>query len=112
MTVQAIGVLVAPENTPTKPIPANRAKGKGIQVERAFPNVAPVKNRGVTSPPLKPAPKVNPVMPVFTNQSYQGSGVSKASTILGTPKPMYTVVFENHTINAITSPPMSGRKGG
>ena len=87
ITVQAIGVLVAPENTATNPIPANKAKGSGIKPCRAFPKVAPVKNKGVTSPPLNPAPKVNPVKPVLANQSYQGKGVSKASTILGTPKP-------------------------
>ena len=87
MTVQAKGVLVAPEKTATKPIPAKSANGNGIQVANEFPNVAPVKNSGVTSPPLNPAPSVKLVKPVLANQSYQGSGVSKASRILGTPKP-------------------------
>mgnify|MGYP006190793831 CR=1 FL=1 len=83
-----MGVFVAPEKTPTNPIPAKSAKGKGIQAENAFPRVAPVKNSGVTSPPLNPDPKVNPVNPVFASQSYHGKGTSNASTILGTPSPI------------------------
>ena len=42
MSVHANGVLDAPENTPTKPIAANKLKGKGIIVESVFPKVAPI----------------------------------------------------------------------
>lgn len=51
MRVQAIGVLVAPENTATKPIAAIRLMGKGRNMERKLPRVAPTKKSGVTSPP-------------------------------------------------------------
>ena len=88
ITVQASGVLEAPAKIETKPIAAKTAIGKGIQFESEFPKVAPVKNKGVTSPPLKPDPKVIPVNPVLAIQSYHGKGDSKASKILGTPNPI------------------------
>ena len=68
MTVQAIGVCVAPENTATKPIPAKSAIGKGTIIDSALPKVAPMKNKGVTSPPLKPAPKVKVVNKIFNKK--------------------------------------------
>ena len=61
MSVQAIGVLVAPANTATKPIPASNPMGRGTMADKALPNVAPTKNKGVTSPPLKPTPMVKVV---------------------------------------------------
>ena len=67
--VQAIGVLVAPENTAAKPIPASKATGNGTNHTNAFPSVAPIMNRGVTSPHLKPAPMVNDVKRIFNKKS-------------------------------------------
>ena len=67
--VQAIGVFVAPAKTATKPIPANNGIGKGINQIRTFPKVAPIKNKGVTSPPLKPAPSVKEVSSIFRKKS-------------------------------------------
>ena len=67
--VQAIGVCVAPEKTATNPIPAKRAMGKGTIRDKALPRVAPIKNSGVTSPPLNPAPSVNPVNNIFRRKS-------------------------------------------
>ena len=69
MTVQAIGVWVAPEKTATNPIPANKAIGKGTITDKALPKVAPTKKRGVTSPPLNPAPSVKPVKSIFRRKS-------------------------------------------
>ena len=92
ITVQAIGVCVAPENTATNPIPANNAIGNGTKTDNALPKVAPTKKRGVTSPPLNPAPKVNPVKRIFNRKSYEVFGVEKESTIIGTPRPIYFVV--------------------
>ena len=85
--VQAIGVWVAPENTATNPIPAKRAIGIGIMADKALPKVAPTKNNGVTSPPLKPAPKVNPVNNILSKKSYHWLWFEKESTITGTPNP-------------------------
>lgn len=69
MSVQAIGVCVAPEKTATKPIPAKSAIGSGTIRDKVLPNVAPMKKRGVTSPPLNPAPNVNPVNKIFNKKS-------------------------------------------
>ena len=48
ISVQAIGVLVAPAKTATKPIPARNDTCSGSIADNALPNVAPTKNRGVT----------------------------------------------------------------
>ncbi|MNL77682.1 hypothetical protein D3C87_2039160 [compost metagenome] len=66
---QAIGVLAAPAKTATKPIPANKPTGKGKNKDKALPKVAPIKNKGVTSPPLKPAPNVRAVNKIFQAKS-------------------------------------------
>ncbi len=67
--VQASGVLVAPANTATKPAPASSPTGKGTTADNALPNVAPMKNSGVTSPPLKPDDKVTVVKRIFTKNT-------------------------------------------
>ena len=71
--VQAKGVFVAPEKTATKPIPANKAVGNGMNKLKALPKVAPIKNRGVTSPPLKPHESVITVKAIFNAKSYHGN---------------------------------------
>ena len=73
--VHAKGVFVAPENTATNPIPANSANGRGINTLNALPKVAPIKNNGVTSPPLKPALIVNVVKSNFKIKSCCGEVV-------------------------------------
>lgn len=50
--------------TATNPSPANRLMGNGMIKDKALPKVAPTKNKGVTSPPLKPTPIVNVVKSV------------------------------------------------
>ena len=69
ISVQAMGVFVAPEKTATKPIPASNAIGKGKNKDNAFPKVAPIKNKGVTSPPLKPTPMVKVVNKILMAKS-------------------------------------------
>ena len=61
--------MVAPAKTATNPIPAKSATGKGKKSDKALPKVAPIKNNGVTSPPLKPAPKVNPVNKILSRST-------------------------------------------
>src|SRR5690606_34375801 len=92
ITVQAIGVFVAPAKTATNPIPASKSIGRGTNQINALPNVAPIKNNGVTSPPLKPAPSVNEVNSNLSKKSYEFRLVSKASTMVGIPNPIYFVV--------------------
>ena len=72
MTVQAMGVFVAPAKTATNPIPAKSPMGRGINQINTFPRVAPIKNRGVTSPPLKPAPNVKVISYIAANILYLG----------------------------------------
>ena len=112
ITVQAIGVWVAPEKTATNPIPAKRAIGIGITVDNALPKVAPTKNRGVTSPPLKPAPSVKPVNKILRRKSYHWFGFEKESTITGTPNPENFVNPKPAIAIAKTTPPITGRSGG
>ena len=112
MTVQAIGVWVAPEKTATNPIPASSAIGNGTTTDKALPKVAPTKNNGVTSPPLKPAPNVKPVNNIFIKKSEGAFGVENASTITGTPRPAYfSVPIKNKAVAKII-PPTNGRSGG
>lgn len=110
--VQASGVLVAPANTATNPIPASNAIGNGKNHTNTLPNVAPIKNKGVTSPPLKPAPMVNVVNNNFSRKSYPCISVSNEACMVGTPNPMYLVVPNIQTAIAIIIPPANGRKGG
>lgn len=56
--------------TATNPSPANRLMGNGMIKDKALPKVAPTKNKGVTSPPLKPTPIVNVVKISFKRKSY------------------------------------------
>ncbi|MNR61574.1 hypothetical protein D3C85_1833620 [compost metagenome] len=65
---------VAPENTATNPKPAKKAIGIGIMINNALPKAAPIKNNGVTSPPLKPAPKVKLVNKILRRKSYHSFG--------------------------------------
>lgn len=53
----AKGVFEAAPKTATIPIPAKNGIGRGMIKESELPSVAPIKNNGVTSPPLKPTDK-------------------------------------------------------
>ena len=102
---------VAPANTATKPIPANKAIGSGINQIKILPNVAPIKNSGVTSPPLKPALKVKLVNKIFKAKSKLPAGVLKASTMEGIPNPIYFVELVSTINKAMNMPPIKGRNG-
>lgn len=98
--------------TATNPSPANRLMGNGMIKDKALPKVAPTKNKGVTSPPLKPTPIVNVVKISFKRKSYHICCSEKEATMVGTPSPMYLVVPNSQTAKAIIIPPATGRKGG
>jgi hypothetical protein len=104
-------VFAAPENTATNPIAASKEEGKGRMWDKALPNVDPMKNRGVTSPPLKLAPSVTAVNTNLPAKSYTGSFVLKEATIVGMPKPMYFVVPRPMTAAVTIRPPTNGRNG-
>src|SRR5262245_46954789 len=68
MIVHANGVLVAPQNTARNPSAANKSTGAPSSHASVLPNAAPMKNSGVTSPPLKPALSVTAVNNSFHHQ--------------------------------------------
>ncbi len=103
---------VAPENTATNPKPAKSAIGIGIIRDKVLPKVAPTKNIGVTSPPLKPAPKVNPVNNILSKKTYHGLAFEKESTIIGTPNPENSVNPKPAMAMAKMIPPIKGLNGG
>ncbi len=109
--VHAIGVLVAPANTATNPMPAMNDTDNGMIADNALPKVAPTKKRGVTSPPLNPTPIVNVVKISFSRKSYHICVSENEFTMTGIPSPIYLVVPMIHTHNAMHTPPISGLNG-
>lgn len=67
----AIGVLAAPANTLTKPIAEKVAESTPKTCAKREPAVAPIKNMGVTIPPLPPKPSVTLVKTIFKINAYQ-----------------------------------------
>ena len=63
-----MGVWAAPQKTEMNPSAANNSIGALMPVAKLLPRVAPMKKRGVTSPPLKPEPRVTTVRTNFHNQ--------------------------------------------
>ena len=86
--IHATRVFVAPAKTATKPKPANKPTGSGINQTSALPRHAPIKNNGVTSPPLKPKPMVNVVSNSFIKKSLDSKGLINASLMVGIPNPI------------------------
>src|ERR1700712_3538044 len=66
--VHARGVLVAPAKSAINPSPANKSTGAPSTTPSTCPSVAPMKNNGVTSPPLNPLPSVTAVKSSFHHQ--------------------------------------------
>ena len=83
-----------------------------MKKDKALPKVAPMKNSGVTSPPLNPAAKVSIVSAIFIAKSYNGSCSSNDCKMVGIPKPIYFVVPKAKTAKATNIPPTNGRSGG
>jgi len=75
---QVIGVFVAPVKTPINPSAAKNAVGSNKTVDRVEPSVAPISNRGVTSPPWNPAPRVKAVNTSFHKNANISEVPSKA----------------------------------
>ncbi|MDO7204054.1 hypothetical protein Q5M85_07800 [Paraclostridium bifermentans] len=70
----AIGVFVAPANTPIIPSPAKNSIGSPIILASKFPKVAPITNNGVTSPPWNPTASVSDVKTSFIINAPLGTG--------------------------------------
>ncbi len=73
-------------------MPASSDGDIGRTPESALPSVAPIKNSGVTSPPLNPAPSVITVNTNFAAHWYAGCRDPNEATIVGIPRPIYRVV--------------------
>ena len=58
MMLADIGVFAAPASSATIPIAENMDISRPKVVANAFPEVAPIKNMGVTTPPLPPKLRV------------------------------------------------------
>jgi len=67
--VEAIGELVEPDNTATKPSAAKRGIFPSIKCPKKLPAVEPTNKIGVTNPPLPPNPKVIDVNKIFNKGS-------------------------------------------
>ena len=63
--IDVIGQLVTPQKTETSPRDAPNDGFNPIRLPKVFPKVAPMKNTGTISPPLKPAPRVIAVNKIF-----------------------------------------------
>ena len=89
--VAVMGDFAAAPNTATIPIPARYPGESGIKTLNALPSVAPIKNRGVTSPPLKPDCKVITVSNILSKNSCAGAAWLKLFVIVGIPSPAISI---------------------
>jgi len=83
-----IGVLAAPASKATSPI-AEKVEGLSPKsFANKLPDVAPIKNIGVTMPPLPPKLRVIAVKIIFRINAYQTiSSPSRQEFIVSVPKP-------------------------
>lgn len=86
--------------------------GKGIKPNNEAPNTAPIKNNGVTSPPLKPALKIKLVNSIFSKKSNEPCWCIKASWITGSPRPVIFSCPESSIKAVKIKPPITGLKIG
>jgi hypothetical protein len=101
-----MGVLAAPAKRATNPIAENVAISNPNSEANKVPELAPIKNIGVTIPPLPPKPSVMLVKTIFSKKAYQTVFTPcKQDCIVSKPKPRYS--FEQIKTNpTITSPPI------
>ena len=86
---EAMGQFTAPQNTATSPTAAAKDGGSPSSPPAAQPNVAPTKNDGTTSPPLKPQPMVTAVNVSFRSQAQPSAcPCSTARWITSIPAPL------------------------
>ena len=76
MMTEATGVRVAAAKSAIMEMPAKRSTGASSHHASEFPSAAPMKKRGVTSPPLNPAESVATVNTSFHSHAVAGAWVS------------------------------------
>ena len=74
------GVLVAPAKTQINPIDTAKLKGIPRRPAIVHPKVAPIINKGVTSPPWYPEPKQRAVNKSLSRKANLGACPLKASS--------------------------------
>ena len=77
----AIGQFVTPQNSAVMPSAAAKLGSSPIRGANVQPNVAPMKNVGTISPPLKPASSVSAVNRIFSRNA-NGLAVPSSTAIL------------------------------
>lgn len=112
MARHAKGACVAPANTATKPIPANKETGNGKNIDKALPKVAPIKKSGVTSPPLNPDERVMTVNNILPIKTDNGMEDKNEDWMLGIPRPRSDSLLKDKARRSKIRPPIAGRKGG
>jgi hypothetical protein len=95
---QPNGALEVPAKRHMSPHPDRRPIGRGIIKDKALPRVAPIKKRGVTSPPLKPALKIKVVRRSLPKKKGMGTTSVKARVMVGMPKPANSYASVTNTI--------------
>ena len=85
---EAMGQFTAPQNTDTRPMAAAKAGGRLSSPPRTQPKVAPTKNDGTTSPPLKPQPMVTAVKASFSSQAQGSAWPDRARATTSMPAPL------------------------
>ncbi|GBE03712.1 hypothetical protein BMS3Abin09_00630 [bacterium BMS3Abin09] len=102
-----MGVLAAPASTLTMPIAANIEEFCPVMKAKKVPAVAPMKNMGVTIPPLPQKERVMLVNTIFRRKSYVYISVEdNAWCMVSSPSPRYFVDVIKARIISI-QPPMS-----
>jgi len=84
---QAMGVLVAPEKTAMKPSAARNGPYICSRPARECPRVEPITNKGVTSPPWNPEPRVIEVNRSFHKKANGETPSVNEEVIKGIPNP-------------------------
>ena len=82
-----MGQFVTPQNTETMPMAAHSGALAPVRMANRQPNVAPVKNEGTISPPLKPAPMVSAVKRIFKRKANAAVSPCKARSMIFMPGP-------------------------
>ena len=92
MTAAAIGVLAAAARTETKPNAAMTPGSSPAAWARATPLVAPMKNSGVTMPPLPPVSRVTLVATILNRKASANTFAvpSSEASMVGRPRPAYS----------------------
>ncbi|CDC68396.1 unknown [Oscillibacter sp. CAG:155] len=87
--MDATGQLVAPQNTAANPSAAANPAGIPSSGPAKQPKVAPTKNDGTTSPPLKPAPSVTAVKRILSKKAAGRTlPCSTAAVMISMPAPL------------------------